>query len=59
MRDTRGTTQRCTYGHGGGELTVGRVQAGLNEVLPLGLRDERLEFGSGKGVHKTCFADDE
>lgn len=36
-----------------GILGVGGVQAGLDKVLALGLRDQWLELGRGKGVHMS------
>ncbi len=31
----------------------------LNQVLALGLGDQRLELGGGEGVDQTSFRDDE
>lgn len=36
-----------------------RVQTRLNEVLALGLCDEGLQLGGGKGVHKPSLGYDE
>ena len=36
-----------------------RVEASLDQVLALRLRDERLQLGSGEGVDETGLADDE
>ena len=36
-----------------------RVKAGLDEVLALGLRHERLELRSCERVHETCLRHDE
>lgn len=33
------------------------MQTGLDQVLALGLCDERLELGGGEGVDKTSFRD--
>ena len=38
---------------------MGRVETRLNEVLALGLGDERLELGGGEGVHETGLGHDE
>jgi hypothetical protein len=35
------------------------VEACLDEILALRLRDERLQFGSGEGVNQASFRDDE
>ena len=43
----------------GWDSSSGRVEACLNEVLALGLCDERLELGSGEGIDKTGLRDDE
>lgn len=31
------------------------IEAGLDEVLALGLGDEGLELGGGEGVDETCL----
>ena len=38
---------------------MGRVEAGLDEVLALGLGDEGLELRSGEGVDEAGLGDDE
>ena len=31
----------------------------LDQILPLGLCDERLQLGCGEGIHESSFRDDE
>ena len=35
------------------------VEARLDEILALRLRDKRLQFGSGESVNQASFRDDE
>lgn len=48
-------TSSLTNGSTGRDLASGSVEAGLNEILALGLCDERLQFGSCKCVYEAGF----
>jgi hypothetical protein len=54
-----GPTDRRTDGHTGREGAVGGIEAGLDEILALGLGDEGLELGGGEGVYETRLWYDE
>ena len=42
-----------------GETALGRVEAGLDEVLAFGLGDEGLKLGGGERVDEPRLGDDE
>lgn len=53
------TVTRLSDGCTSGNLAGGSVQAGLDEILALGLGDEGLELGSRKRIHETGLGHDE
>jgi hypothetical protein len=58
-RRRSGSAHGRTDGHCVGEGAVGCIEASLDEVLALGLGDERLQFGGRERVDQAGFRDDE
>lgn len=52
QRDGKTITYRCG-------ILVGRMQAGLDQVLAFGLCHERLKLGCGECVNETRFRDNQ
>jgi len=50
-----GATNGRTNRHAGRKRAVGGIEAGLDEVLALGLGDEGLELGGGEGIDEACL----
>ena len=49
----------CADGHGGGHVSGGGIETGLDEIFALGLGDEGLELGGGEGVDEAGLGHDE
>jgi hypothetical protein len=53
------TANGGTNAHGIREGAMRCVETCLNEILALGLRDQRLQFGGSERVYQASFRDDE